>query len=111
MYQNDVNVSGQAFWREMCQKLEQQKNDDKLGDMIIDFYCIKKLITKIKNFSLDEGIFFFQEITKLQISLHLQITILTDEIGSNGLNITTQTKPIEDSTFLLVSSFNTILLF
>ena len=76
MNQKDVNVSGQA----LCQKLELQKNE-KLQDMIIDFYCIKELITKIKNFSLDEGIFFVQEITKLQISLHLQITILTDQIG------------------------------
>ena len=76
MNQKDVNVSGQA----LCQKLEQQKNE-KLQDMIIDFYCIKELITKIKNFSLDEGIFFVQEITKLQVSLHLQITILTDQMA------------------------------
>ena len=90
----------------MCQKLDQQKND-KLRDMIIDFYCIKELITKIKNFSLDEGIFFPRDhkiTNKLAFANH-------NFNGSNVLNITTQTKPIEDSTFLLVSSFNTILLF
>ena len=92
----------------MCQKLEQQKNDDKLGDMIIDFYCIKKLITKIKNFSLDEGIFFFPRDHKITNKLAFANHNFN---GSNGLNITTQTKPIEDSTFSLVSSFNTILLF